>query len=182
MILPLSCHGTFPRALALIEWKLNLLTFFSACYSSVHGATVHTFCPNSDFQYLLEQTGSCFSLTSVLRFLSHSECIMLHLESSCCVYWPRVYCGKGFTTLAVVFLYFFSPPHLLVFQNMLRGSVWSVCCVKCRWGQRWCRKQAFLFFPPVCSILLRERCCRHLSALTLKATQWGIIKNEFSIK
>lgn len=35
MILPLSCHGTFPRALALIEWKLNLLTFFSACYSLV---------------------------------------------------------------------------------------------------------------------------------------------------
>lgn len=35
MILLLSCHGTFPRALALIEWKLNLLTFFSACYSLV---------------------------------------------------------------------------------------------------------------------------------------------------
>lgn len=32
MILPLCCHATFPRALALIEWKLNLLTFFSACY------------------------------------------------------------------------------------------------------------------------------------------------------
>lgn len=121
MILPLSCHGTFPRALALIEWKLNLLTFFSACYSSVHGATVHTFCPNSDFQYLLEQTGSCFSLTSVLRFLSHSECIMLHLESSCCVYWPRVYCGKGFTTLAVAFLYFFFPPLICWF--------FRTCCV-----------------------------------------------------
>lgn len=39
----------------------------------------------------------------------------------------------------------------------------------------------FFFFPPVCSILLRERCCRHLSALTLKATQWGIIKNEFPL-
>lgn len=26
------CHGTFPRAPTLIEWKLNLLTFFSACY------------------------------------------------------------------------------------------------------------------------------------------------------
>lgn len=35
MILPLSCHGTFPRALALIEWKLNLLTLFSVCYSFV---------------------------------------------------------------------------------------------------------------------------------------------------
>lgn len=126
MILPLSCHGTFPRALALIEWKLNLLTFFSACYSSVHGATVHTFCPNSDFQYLLEQTGSCFSLTSVLRFLSHSECIMLHLESSCCVYWPRVYCGKGFTTLAVVFLYFFSPPSSAGFSEHV---AWL--CVEC---------------------------------------------------
>lgn len=58
MILPLSCHGIFPRALALIEWKLNLLTFFSALLQL--GATVHKFSPNSDFQYLKEKTGGCF--------------------------------------------------------------------------------------------------------------------------
>lgn len=77
MILPLSCHGIFPRALALIEWKLNLLTFFSALLQL--GATVHKLSPNSDFQYL-KKDWRLFLLTSVIRFLSLGEGFVLRLS------------------------------------------------------------------------------------------------------
>lgn len=48
--------------------------------------------PKFWFPISLRTDWSLFSLTSVLRFLSLGECIMLHFEPICCVY-----CRQGFT-------------------------------------------------------------------------------------
>lgn len=157
MILPLSCHGTFPRALALIEWKLNLLTFFSACYSLVHGATVHKFSPNSDFQYLKEQTRACFHWHQCWDFYHHTwwmHNVAFRVQLLCLL--DSVYCGKGFTHCQSHFFF-----HLLVFRLLYVALCGVFSVLRADEANNKCTKQVLFF-----SILLTALCCGQLFQLS----------------
>lgn len=108
MILPLSCHGTFPRALALIEWKLNLLTFFSACYSL---ALLFINSTQIQISSILKKTRGCFHGHQCWDFyhpLNAKRCI----QSRC-----SVYCGKGLAHCQYfVILFILSLPPCLEFK------------------------------------------------------------------
>lgn len=72
-------------------------------------------------------------LTSVLRSLSPSECIMLRFKSSCCAHWPRNYRGKGFARSQGCF--FFVPAQTSCRKTSFLGwggafvlLSWQLCC------------------------------------------------------
>lgn len=66
-----------------------------------------------------------FPLTSVLRSLSASECIMLRFKSSCCAHWPCNYRGKGFACSQGCF--FFVPVQTSCRKNKLFGG--GICII-----------------------------------------------------
>ena len=107
----------------LVNILFSLLQLSTWCHCSY-------ILPKFGFPISLRTDWSLLSLTSVLRFLSLSECIMLHFESSCCVYWPAFIVER---VSHVVNSVFFSSAS---FQQALCGSVWSICHVKCGWGQQ----------------------------------------------
>lgn len=163
MILPLSCHGTFPRALALIEWKLNLLTFFSVCYSLVHRATVHKIQPKFWFPISLKTDQSLLSLTSVLRFLSVAECIMRRSApvQLLCLLW------EGFDTLSIV-----------CFSSASFHSVWSVAVLK--WMQPTVIYKTSYPPPPFCRhhYVVASYFIFHIKSNTMgNIAKWICIKN-----
>lgn len=83
--------------------------------------------PKFWFPISLRTDWSLFSLTSVLRFLSLGECIMLHFESSCCVY-----CRQGFTCCQYrlfVFLICRNNAENKQFFSSFAAYCWQHCVV-----------------------------------------------------
>lgn len=94
------------------------------------GTTVHKFSPNSDFQYLKEQTGGCFhwhQCWDSYRTVMHNVAV----EPCCCVYWPVFIVERISHIVNGMFI-----SSSVSFRGPLCGSAWSVCCDESGWGQQ----------------------------------------------
>lgn len=123
-----------------IELVNTLFSLLQLC------ATVHKFSPNSDFQYLKKTDRVPFSLTLGLRFVSLSECIMLHLSLSA-VFVGLYLLLKMFYTFSVVCVFFSA-------YSSLECVMWL--CLECFLCCKWLR-QTVMFqteniqFLPLCA-------------------------------
>lgn len=103
------------------------------------------------------------------------ECIMLHFESSCCVYWPVFIAERVSHIVNSIFF------HLLVFSLLYVVTLCGVFAVlRADEANNKCTKQAIFFFSQhiVDSIMLWPA----ISAFPLKAIQQGILQTEFTLK